>query len=436
MKRKLLVTLVLAVVFLLPVTAQKKVGVDDVTYRRSSLHTMVIESGKMLKGDLVMSSYNMAPFPEKYNDHRLEVKTFDAAKYVPGGFGEDVVPKTKAEKKAQDDKMKKAEKELPSQISQFFNEKDIAKQMVAKWFNRQEDGTFDMSLIHDRGSYNASEMEAAIASGSIRGMASLKDAGEELIKNTFVVVNRMRFVENEVAAAIARDIALIAASQIPNDIARGIAEVAANAAYEATKDGYSVWTISYLFQLEWNDDIANQFYEEMWVDKSNIDPAVVAKFDETDIFKLKYVGFEKAKSIVLISVGKSEREIIQQATIRNVDKVYTKLQKAYDVFKTKTPIKNVDKGVFAQVGMKEGIEGGDKFAVLEQRMNKEGLTEYKQIGIVKADKKLIWDNRYYVDGGDQGNGKKEKGAGDKSLGGTTFKGKGKYYPGMLLRQIK
>jgi len=433
MKRKLLVTLVVVVVFLLPLTAQKKVGVDEVVYRRSSLHTMVIESGEMLKGDLVMSSYNLAPFPEKYNDHRLEIKTFDATKYAPGAVEKMQVG---GDPKELEKKQKKAEQELPGQIASYFAEAGVAKQMVAKWFNRQEDGSFDMSLIHDRGSYNASEMEAAIASGSIRGMASLKDAGEELIKNTFVVVNRMRFVENELAARITRDIALVAASQIPNDIARTITETAAKVAYEATKDGYSVWTISYLFQLEWNDDIANQFYEEMWVDKSNIDPAVVAKFDETDIFKINYVGFEKAKSIVLISAGKSERQIIQQATIRNVDKVYTKLQKAYDVFKTKTPIKSVEKGVFAQIGMKEGVEGGDKFAVLEQRMNKDGLTEYKQIGIVKADKKLLWDNRYYVDGAEDEADKKEKDSGAKELGGTNFKGKGNYEPGMLLRQVK
>lgn len=433
MKKNLLLTLVAVTTLLLPATAQKKVGVDDVVYRRSSLHTMVVEAGPILKKELVMESYNNIPFPEKYNNHSLDIAIFDATKYAPEAVETGEVSK-ESEKKA-----KKAEKELPSQISQFFVEKEVAKQMVAKWFNRQEDGSFDMSLIHDRGSYNASEMEAAIAAGSIRGMASLKDAGEELIKNTFVVVNRMRFVENEPVARLTRDIAYIAASQIPSDIGRTLAETAADIAYAATKDGYSVWTISYLFQLEWNDDIANQFYGEMWVDKSNIDSAKVAMFDETDIFKMNYVGFQKAKSVVLISAGKSERKIIDQATVRNVDKVYTKLQKSYDVFKTKTPIMKTEP-VFAKIGMKEGVEPGDKFAVLEQTINKEGLTVYKQVGVVKADKKSIWDNRYYVDGAEgsevEDKKEKEKGEGNKEIEGTSFKGKGKFAPGMLLRQIK
>lgn len=402
----------------MPVISQSKEEMKEIDYRRSSLHTILLETGDFLNKDMVINSYNLAPFPEKYNDHRLVEKSFNPAEYgVVIEEGED------------EEKAKKAEKELPAVIEKYFNDNKVANKLVAKWFSRNEQGAFNMSLIHERGSYDASEMEAQIAKGSIRGLATLKDAGEELIKNTFVVCNKMFFLENEPIALGISETAILAASRLPG-LARDAAVASAHATYEATKDGYSVWTVSYLYQLEWNDEVANTFYMDMWMDESSIDPAKKEMFDNSDIFKLNYVGYQKAKSLVLIGVGRSESDIIQQATIRNVDKVYTKLQKAYDVFKTKTPIYSVDP-VVAKIGMKEGVEGGDKYEVLEQTMDeKTGLTKYVSVGTLKVDDKMIWDNRYNME-------TEEAKTESADLKGTQFKGGGKkIMAGMLLRQLK
>jgi len=92
---------------------------------------------------------------------------------------------------------------------------------------------------------------------------------------------------------------------------------------------------------------------------------------------------------------------------------------------------------WAKIGLKEGLEPNDKFEVLEQVMDKKtGLTVYKQVGIVKVDKKNIWDNRYNLaelEGVDTG---KDKEVGNKELKGTHFKGPKNVEPGMLLRQVK
>ena len=86
-------------------------------------------------------------------------------------------------------------------IDKVMLEKKLANKLVASWFNRSSDGKFDMSLIQERGFYNATEMEASIAQGQIKGLASLADAGEELLKNTFVTFTKFNFVSNEPAAA-------------------------------------------------------------------------------------------------------------------------------------------------------------------------------------------------------------------------------------------
>ncbi|HOG20380.1 MAG TPA: hypothetical protein PKW37_08065 [Salinivirgaceae bacterium] len=409
-------------------------------YRRSSLYTILLETDPVFKEEdekelnqLVMESYSKAPFPDKYNDHRLGISSFKFRDYS----GISLSDTTQLGNENDEKQARKADEAFIKATEKFLKENEIAKGMVAKWFNRKDDGTFDMSLIHERGSYDASAMQVQLASGSIRGMTMLQDAGEELIKNTFVIINRMRFVKNEPIARAIRDIAYAAADKMKSEVARTVAKSAADIAYEATKEGYSVWTVSFLYQLEWNDDIANNFYENMWMDESNISDERKALFDNADIFKLNFIGYEKSKSIVLFSAGRTREEIIEVATIRNIDRTYVKLQKSYDVFKTKTPIVSTNP-ITAKIGLKEGLSGGDKFDVLEMTIDaKTGLTKYVKVGQIKVDGKKIWDNRYALSEADLENGSEEKTDSDEvKLDATVFKGSKKILPGMLLRQVK
>lgn len=403
-------------------------------YRRSSLYPIMLETDPVFKEEdeaelakFAKAAYAKAPFPDKYNDHRLADVSFRFKDYISLTPDEEKELGDEADEK----KSRKKDEKYIAAADKFLKEKNIAKGMVAKWFNRKADGTFDMSLIHERGSYDASAMSVQLASGSIRGMSILQDAGEELIKNTFVTINRMRFVKNEPIARAVKELAYIAANQLPSDLARTLAKTAADVAYNATKDGYTVWNVALLYQLEWNEEIANNFYENMWMDETNISEERKNLFETTDIFNLKFVGYEKASSIVLIGIGRPKEEIIEVATIRNIDKTYVKLQKSFDVFKTKTPIVSTDP-ITAKIGMKEGVEGNDKFEVLEMVVDKKtGLTKYEVVGQIKADKKLIWDNRYALSPADIDNPEQAK------LNGTAFKGGGKkIMAGMLLRQVK
>lgn len=92
-------------------------------------------------------------------------------------------------------------------IDKVITSEKLANKLVASWFNRSPDGKFNMKLIQERGFYNASEMEAGIAKGQAKGLASLGDAGEELLRNTFVTFTKLDFIENEPAALKARDAA-------------------------------------------------------------------------------------------------------------------------------------------------------------------------------------------------------------------------------------
>ncbi|WP_341966109.1 hypothetical protein [Flavobacterium psychrophilum] len=401
----------------------------DVKYRRSSLHTMVVESEKFPQKDVVLKAFNNAPFPEKYNNHQIAQKSFNPANYTLTAEEKAKFNSTSKTAKINLDEPESVDKELPARIQKYFEKEKIAHKLVAKWFNRKADGSFDSNLVSERGVFNASFLDQKTAQASSEGDALLKTAGFELIDNTFVVVNKFNFVENEPVARVIRDAAKIAASKLP--MGQEVAMRLADKAYDKAKEGYSIWATSYLYKLVWNETVSNTFYADLYMDKTNLDPAKKKAFDNSDLFKLEFVGDESASALVTFSLkeNRTEEQIIALSTVRITDNVYAKLQKKYAVFKTKTPL-FTGNPITAKIGTKEGLEGGEKFDVLEQTINeKTGIATYKSIGTIKVEKDLIWDNAY--------NGtEKENTEATPAIDRTTFSGGKKYYPGLLIRQIK
>jgi hypothetical protein len=436
---KKLFYLLIMLTFVGSINAQKKgkgKKVEDVKNRRSSLHTILIKSDKFDKQEMVLSAYSKAPFPEKYNNHSIgsdAEQTFNPNDYTVNDAERLAVGIKAAKDESGEKKNKNAD--LPATIAKHLKETGVARQLVAKWFNRKEDGSFNVDLISERGFYSASDLDAALADKTVRGRASLADAGEELIKNTFVVVTKLNFVSNEIPAKVIYVAALAAAAKLPLPPAQVAAKKAADLAYEKAKEGYSVWTTAFLYQLNWNDSVQGVFYNDLY-DKKNKDA-----FDKTELFTMKYVGKSKANSLVLFSLKekRTEQEVIDLATIRNINNVFTSLQKKYDVFKTKTPL-FTGNPITAKIGKKEGLVGGEKFEVLEQSIDaKTGLTVYKKKGVITVDKEMIYDNRFNAGEGDVApeSSETEEGAEEKKVyTATTFKGPKKFYPGMLIRQIK
>jgi len=93
-------------------------------------------------------------------------------------------------------------------------------------------------------------------------------------------------------------------------------------------------------------------------------------------------------------MGIAQDTLIAKATINSFEAVIAKLQKKYEVFRTKTPLLSGDP-ITAKIGLKEGLEAGDKFEVLEQVLDeKTGRTTYKRVGKIKVKSGMIWDNRF------------------------------------------
>lgn len=404
-----------------------------IKYKRSSLNTLMISDDTRELSSTIQNVFINAPLIDKFNNHitdiRLVPKTDSAFVYKApieepskkGFFG-----------KLTDDlniSNNQEDKEFQHlAILNYLNSKNIAKTMVAMWFNRSKLGGFNMDLIAERGFYNASDLDVKIANNSERGSALLADAGEELIKNTFVIVNDFNYTNKEEVANKAKgilgSITSVAAEYGNSDVAT-ISE-STSAAVEVFGKGYIIKTNAYLYKLLWNEEVAAIFYNDFWTEDASLDMERKKAFDETDLFKLEYIGTETSWADLQSTAytTKSNEELISVATIRAIDNVIAKLQREFEVFRTKTPLLSGDP-ITAKIGLKENLEKGDKYEVLEQVLNDNGVVEYKRIGVIKVDKDLIWDNRH--------NANEEN---PSSIEYTTFSGpKNKYFSGMLIRQI-
>ncbi|PWI30167.1 hypothetical protein DI383_06800 [Flavobacteriaceae bacterium LYZ1037] len=402
-------SLLLVVIYLFSFSTFSQSYPNDLVYRRSSLYTLMVSDENKEHQEVIQNSFTNYPIPEKFNSHSLEKRT---------------IPQTI------NDSVSKKELDVLQQraITDFLTTNDVAKFMVAKWFNRSEEGGFNMNLISERGYYNATDLDVKIARNSERGTALIADAGEELINNTFVVINNFKYTNKEEVAKKANSI-LSAVSSVASQAGASDLSLVVDTAAEGVDilgKGYVIKTDSYLYQLVWNDEIASIFYNDYWTEDGNIDTTRVTAFNDSNIFKLQYIGMESAWADLQSTkyTTQSEEELITVATLKASDAVIAKLQRTYEVFRTKTPLLSGDP-ITAKIGLKEGLEKGDKYEVLEQIINKEGKTEYKQIGVIKVEKNLIWDNRFMATDENE-----------SELEYTTFKGsKNKYYQGMLIRQI-
>ena len=309
-----------------------------------------------------------------------------------------------------------------------------------------------MQLVKERGLYNANEFDLELANRSQRGIALLEDAGEDLIGNTFVLVNDIRYIDRSKGSATIGIILKIigALGQGMHDAQEKKNSNNRNARYnkntnqksiqESFNDlaelaesykGFKVKIHSYLYRLVWDDDIASTFYNDTYTDSNN-DVARLNSFErKRGTYRLEYIGEQESSGSRTSFLGIKEDEpllMVRKACQRALDENVANLQRNFDVFKVKVPLNQTDP-ITAPIGLKEGMTEKSKYEVLEIRQDDKGRTVYKRVGTIVPEKGKIWDNRFMA------SEEKARGA---DLGKTTFRktSGGTFYPGMLIREIK
>lgn len=406
--------------FSCPVAAQ-----DLERYNRASIYPVyMLHPGARMYDEIYTTCLAM-PVPDKYNDHRLSVR-------IVQGLS------TKAK-----------EKDVRAAAISFVEKNQIAKRMVAKWFERdKKTGECMTDLIVNRAAYSVSIREKMAANYTLSGKPVLPDADTELIPNTFVLISDISYIDKEEkaqmatavfgmigqAAQIAGGAAGIAgAGNNMGDLGNSIAQLGSSISDMVS--GFTVDITTYLFQLKWNEDIANEFYLRYYCDSTSISPEKAKAFDaDKSLFQLELLGSYTARSdkTVMRGINKPE-DVFRKVLTRAVDKNIVELQHKYPQFKVTDVVSAIlpDKQVEVQIGLKEGVNEKSKYEVLERVFTKEGKIHYNRKAVLKADPKNIWDNRCMA---------AEEEAVNAELGATRFNiisgDKSSIYPGMLVREMR
>lgn len=381
----------------------------DANYRRSSIYSVLVNHTDQQFASEIKEAFLQIPVPDKFNDHNLSVKVLNLDKKLSGAS---------------------SDKENPV-ITEFLNNNKVASRLVGRWFNRDFfTGQCNMELVKERGLYNATEFDKQLASRSARGMAMLQDAGEDLIGNTFVLVNDIRYVDKNKGAKTASSILKIFGSIAAAATGTNIDDLTDNIGdMVETIKGFKVKINTFLYKLEWSDDIATQFYQDQY--GALPDPTKKANFDAArGNYKLKYVGKVESSGGTTSFLGINEDQpvvMVRKACQRAIDENVVDLQRNYEEFRTKSPLVSVEP-ITAYVGMKEGVTEKSKFEVLEVVELENGKHKYNRVGVIQPIENLIWDNRFMA---------VEEGAREATLGFTTFrKVSGKEFSkGMLIREM-
>lgn len=406
-------------------------------YKRSSLTSFMVYHPEDTFANEIYNAYISNPFPDKFNNHNISA-TYMSFAEVMDDQGNGLY------KEEYGNILKKEEIEYNGKVLEsYLNRMKIPMLMVAKWFNLHgNDSTgyaFDMSLVHERGFYDATLLDVEKAMQTVRGTRILADAGEELIGNTYVLVNDMTYITAEERARMA-----VAVGGLVDEILKifgfelGLEKIIEK--YAKMFSGFTVKNHSYLLRLVWNDSIASKFYNDYYTETWD-STKIVSFLADTTTFRLEYVAHELEFGAKTTLKGKYDRKYLaKMLTARSIDKNIAALQKQYEDFKVKTPITEVlynDKGKIigyaAQIGTKEGIDKKSKFEVVRESFNPEtGQTEYKRVATLKV-KGDVWNNEYMATelaAEDQGEGTDLKYTVLKKASG------GDVYPGMLIIEGK
>lgn len=383
---------------------------QEMQYRRSSIYSILINHIDQKFANDIKKAFLQIPVPDKYNDHDLSVKVLSLNEKLKGAKKDDENPL----------------------ISEFLTSNKVASRLVGRWFNRDAyTGACNMDLVKERGLYNATEFDRQLALHSARGMAMLQDAGEELIGNTFVLVNDIRYVDKSKGSKIFGSILKVAGGMASiltgDDSYANMAESMGNIA-ESYK-GFKVRINTFLYRLDWTTEQANLFYQDQYGDGQDAQKKM--NFDMArGNYRLRYVGKVESNGGSTSFLGIKEDEplmMVRKACQRAIDENVVDLQREFEEFRTKTPLLTAEP-ITAYIGKKEGITAKSKFEVLETIEMEDGSHKYNKVGEIEPIDGMIWDNRFMAT---------EEGADGATLGYTTFRAvKGKdFAKGMLIREI-
>jgi hypothetical protein len=315
-------------------------------YSRSAITIKLLGLKKGMYRQELRKEFVKHSIPEKFDNNNLSSK----------------ILLTQLDEKANTEEKKKA-------IIAQLQKENAGNDIIAKWFNRQDDGTMNAGLIHKRGLYNAVDDDVYIADASKRGRAMLKDMGMKLISKSYIVVVDFEEIRN------AKDLKM------------------------EEKKGWRTPLSVYLFRVKYNDEVENELFSEMWIYDEDDDETKRLKKEKFDnyVFTIEFVDKfrnpvelsrmqNKNKKGIMKITEKSDEQLFTELVRKGFNRSFFLLEKKHEDFRVKTPLYNNDP-LEAKIGTKEGLRVDQRYFVYEFEYNKKkDKTLPNRKGVVRAKK--------------------------------------------------
>lgn len=333
-------------------------------YRRCSLTQIMIEHPMYSMNEEIVQAYKQLPLDPRFSNHDLGVKVvrFSTQEYA----------------------------DQTNYINTFLDKEKVGNRSVAKWFSyNKADGSFNVSMVKERGFYNSNRLDYELSRKTVRGSAILEDAGENLIPDTYIIMHDICYKGKY--------------SNRRKDFNR-----------TGKHNSFSVLITSYIYSLNWSIEHLDDFYQKHY-NSQNQNFIKEANYGYTYRAKVSTEYSESSSSI-------SQKDLIKRVVGRALEINLVKLQTSYPKFRIKAPIISVAP-LKADIGLKEGISESSRFEVLEPEQDTNGIIKYRRVGIIAPVQGKIADNRLMADNNNEYTE-------FRAISGSDF------YEGLIIQEIK
>ena len=276
-------------------------------------------------------------------------------------------------------------------IKNLVEENFIPSKIIAFWFNQQEDGSFKMDRIAERGQYNATIEDIDQAMLTKRGLNMIQDAGLNLIDKSHILIFDVTNIKTMAEVAKARG----------SKADDGQNTILGNSMNPAKKNGYKGDVKLYLYKIDFTDSIASIFYNNYWVNESDDAQRKSERKEALSTFKfpLSFVmEFSVTKSGDEIKQGyagapsraKSSEELFTELVASGISSLIEEMERTYGGCAVKSRLKTVKPKITADIGRKEGVFVDQRYFVYEDVMKGNTIVS-KRRGVIRA--KTVADNR-------------------------------------------
>ncbi len=328
-----------------------------------------------------------ARVPDKFNDNRIATQVIQGP-YTPIPMYKDDGTLTQSTIFGQSSETA-FDRQNAKSISRILDETHVPNLIIANTYKRNPDGTFSMELVQQRGLMNATDDQIKMANASKRGLDAVKDAGEALIKKSYIIV----FEYSDIL-------------KVQN--LSGAKYQSVSNTYK-DKNGFICQTRAYVYLLDFNDSISSIFYNKLWTqdsDPANVKAEKRVMFDNFK-FPVKYIGTfynplisavqsNPVKNSYFSASQKSETELLAELVQNGIDATTFSVEKKLADFQVKSPIAMVHP-LRTKVGLKEGLRIDQRFFAYESVQKKDGTVKWKKRGVVRVACKIN-DNQHVATG--------------------------------------